>query len=151
MQPARLAGPEPRFKRPPSPPYYRTLELFLDQHRDLFQDLKILLLPSNSGNDWSLDNLRMASGFRSSLLCKADEVFSATVCLKHLLTSFATVLQVPVVLCGYGTVSWGVFFSQILAQAQIQREVFLKTIDELKKSPVAMEHRKWSSLKPRFD
>ena len=96
---------EPRINRLPSPPYHRTLELFLDQHLDLFQDLKILLLPSNSGNDWSLDNLRMASGFRSSLLCKADEVFSATVCLKHLLTSFATVLQVPVVLCRHGSIN----------------------------------------------
>ena len=61
---------------------------------NIFQELKILLLPSNCGNDWSLDNLRMTSSFRSSLLCKADEVFSKTVCLKHLLTSFATVLQV---------------------------------------------------------
>ena len=56
-------------------------------------EVTVILMPTNYDQEFNMDNVKVAAACRQAFMGKAEDLMSNTVCLKYLLSHFASLTQ----------------------------------------------------------
>ena len=56
-------------------------------------EVTVILMPTNYDQEFNMDNVKVAAACRKAFMGRAEELLTETICLKYLLSHFASLTQ----------------------------------------------------------